>query len=235
MTTIFDQGPSNVEEDDKFVCSDSPMHIILVADDSGSMAGKPADLVNTAIRKWLNELLWMSKEGTRDYFFFTLITFGTHAKVYGRMHGQADSDDRIPLPEVAIDSLQPITGQSGGTNIGAALRKAIDVLRRHRPKPTDCYPFVYLYTDGKADDPEQALRAAEELRRMELPCGKPRLVVLGFHEADRGFLEKLAGNAEYYFHCDNSATLAALLPDIGSIHATHSLREADTLLREKKV
>lgn len=210
--------------DNKRVCSDSPMHIILIADDSGSMRGPAAQQVNKGIQRWLNELLFLSLQGEKYWFYFSLITFGTRPRVL---------DTNIPLPELNIDHIAPIAGQSGGTNIAPALERAIQVLKEHPPKPTDCPPFVYLYTDGKADDPKMALHIAAQLKALDLPCGRPRLVVLGFFEADKEFCEKLASTPEFYVQCDDSATLANILPEVGSLVAKRSVQHAENGIRDK--
>lgn len=210
---------------DKRVCSDSPMHIILIADDSVSMRQEQrAQQVNSGIQRWLNELLFLSSEGQKYWFYFSYITFGTKPKVW---------DTNVPLPELIIENLEPISGKLGGTNMAPAIERAIAVLQAHPPKASDCPPFVYLYTDGEADDPVRSLEVAEKLKSMPLPCGPPRLVVLGFDAADTPFCRKLASFPEFYLRCNDSETLANLLPEIGSLVAKHSLQEAEAGIRQQ--
>ncbi len=200
------------------------MHIILLADDSVSMRGEAAQQVNNGIQRWLTDLLFLSGHGEKYWFFFSYITFGTRPKLH---------DAYIPLPELNIEQIDPIAGSRGGTNIAPAIESAIKVLKDHPAEKSHCPPFVYLYTDGRADDPKNALDMARQLKELPLPCGSPRLVVLGFHEADRQFCEKLASYPEFYLHCNDSETLANILPEVGSLVAKRSIQDAETGIRQK--
>jgi uncharacterized protein YegL len=207
---------------DKRVSSSSPMHIIFIADDSGSMKGQPAEQINTSISMWINELARLCDVGTKNWFYFSLITFGTKAKIH---------DAYVPLLEVN-PNIAPLNGKSGGTNFAPALRAAQEVILTHKPPAEHCPPFVFFYTDGKADDEQDALQEASALKQLDLPCGPPRLVTLGFYQAESEFLEKMASFREWHIPCDDCETLAAILPDLGSWVATDSVKSVEQRIKD---
>ena len=190
------------------VSTKSPLHIVFIADDSGSMKGQPAAQVNRAIQQWLKKLLYFCG-GQKDYFFLTFITFGSNAKLHGK--------PRTPLLEID-PKMEPIDGESGGTEFVHPLNLAREILEANPPKATDCPPFVFMYTDGKDEDADKtyAREAARALKSLNQPCGPPKLVVLGCNDAENAFLKELASSDELYFHCQSITTLTNLLPDIGS-------------------
>src|SRR4051794_40531632 len=65
----------------------SPMHIVLLADDSGSMKAAPpgqtrsaAALASVGIREWVASLQ-AKTQFKKPYFFFTLIVFDDNAEI----------------------------------------------------------------------------------------------------------------------------------------------------------
>lgn len=211
----------------KRICSAHPLQLILIADDSDSMgdayqgiAGKKAKDVSDGIKNWLIQLRGKTR-AVKPYFYFTLIVFGT---------------DVDPVVEnKLINRIRPETidlrGNSGATNLADALREAQAVLERsqHESYPVPysdfCSPFVFVYTDGEANQPIEAEHAARQLRSMSLPCGSPQIVTLGFGDADHEFLERIASTREHYVDCVNSETVMRLLPQIGTPTTTGSATE----------
>lgn len=202
----------------KRICTAHPMQLILIADDSDSMSdayqgiqGKKAKDVSEGIKNWLIQLRGQTR-AIKPYFYFTLIVFGTDATVV--------------VENKLINRIRPETidlrGNSGATNLADALREAQGVLERsqHESYPVPysdfCSPFVFVYTDGEANQPIEAEKAARELRSLSLPCGSPQIVTLGFGDADHEFLERVASTREHYVDCGNSENVMRLLPRIGT-------------------
>ncbi|MEI7893189.1 MAG: vWA domain-containing protein [Myxococcales bacterium] len=201
------------------------MHIILMADDSGSMSDgsspTPAQLVTEGIRNWILELQMLTKGGKKSYFAFTCIVFGSHAE---------------PLVEWAwvhdIDASQLlIDGTSGTTNMVEAFSLARDILLKPCPlkgaPPLTAWnePFVFLYSDGAPTDADghisdgrDVLSAAQALKALRLPCGSPFVITLGFGGGvNTTLMRQIASTPGAYKHCESAAELAKLLPAVGTI------------------
>lgn len=183
----------------------SPMHIVLIADDSESMEGAPAASVTEAIQEWILQLQQATR-GKQPYFRFSLITFGTSADVVV----EARSINDIDGSQLVID------GTSGSTNLTDALHQTRDILIRDQATSSHCPPFVFIYTDGHADDPREALQAAAQLKDAALPCGAPRVVTLGFGSVNDTFLKQVATSPEFYKRVPSADSLVRLLPAIGT-------------------
>src|SRR5580658_2007633 len=125
--------------------SANPMHIVLLADNSGSLQGQPAKDVTEAVQTWILELQQATR-GKKEYFKFSFITFGSSSEVIAAAVNVNDVD----AATVVID------GNGGSTNMSAALIDARAVVTRSAA-PHHCPPFVFLYTDGQPDDPTAAL------------------------------------------------------------------------------
>src|ERR1700748_3843924 len=85
----------------KSISSDHPMHIVLIADDSGSMAAKRdgrsgADDATEAIQNWVAELQLQTK-GRKPYFRFTLISFGSAVDILAEAK-DLNAIDVVDLP-----------------------------------------------------------------------------------------------------------------------------------------
>ena len=184
--------------------SANPMHIVLLADNSGSMAGPPAAQITEGVQNWIYELQ-MKTRGTRPYFSFSLVLFGSSSEIVADAVGINDVDPAA----IVID------GQGGTTNLTLALVDAAGLVQRHA-QAHHCPPFVFLYTDGNPDDVNAALAAADRLKRTPLPCGAARLVTLGFGTVNDQLLQRLATSPEFYKRVSNSEELSRLLPAIGT-------------------
>lgn len=184
--------------------SANPMHIVLLADNSGSLQGQPAKDVSDAVQNWIYELQ-QSTRGKKEYFKFSFITFGSSSEVIAAAVNVNDVD----ASTVIID------GNGGSTNMSAALADARAVITQNAA-PHHCPPFVFLYTDGHPDDPTAALDAASDLKGTSLACGAPRVVALGFGSVNDAFLRQVATSPEFYKRVSSSQELMRLLPAIGT-------------------
>lgn len=182
----------------------NPMHMVLLADNSGSLEGRPAADVTEAVQNWIYELQQATR-GKKEYFKFSLIRFGSLVEIIA---GCVNVND-VDAATVIID------GQGGSTNMSDALTAALGVITEHAA-PNHCPPFVFLYTDGHPDDAGATLAASKQLKDVSLPCGTPRVVALGFGEANDELLRKIATSPEFYKRVASSQDLMRLLPAIGT-------------------
>jgi uncharacterized protein YegL len=190
--------------------SANPMHMLLLADNSGSLEGEPAAQVTKAIKNWILKMQMVSL-GKKPYFKFSFVTFGDRSQVVAEAVKINDVDSEVVC----------IRGDGGGTNMIAALTDARLLVQRH-VKPEDCPPFVFLFsdgvplTDGRTPDVPHTLAAAAALKSIALPNGSPRLVTLGFGKVDDAFMARLASRPDFYKKVSSPQDLVSLLPDIGT-------------------
>lgn len=188
----------------------------MVLDDSASMGGQPASDVNEAIKELIDALVTASM-GMKPYFRVSVIRFGSS------FHTLVEAKPESELDETVVANFQ---GESGSTNAAAALEEAARVLRDNPGSEKDFEPFVFFLSDGQPDNENAALAAADEIKRMTVTAGKPRLVTLGFGSVDDDFMKRLATNAELYKKMNSSKDIINLLPAIGTM-GTQALGAAD--------
>lgn len=198
----------------KNITGRNPMHIVLIADDSVSMAGEPAKAATKAIHAWVNEL-YVRTRGKKPYFRFSLLCFGTHAGV---------AAEALDIRDVEMKSFA-LDGTSGTTNLAEALSLAAEVLERDGATADHCPPFVFLFTDGRPTNAagkatEEAARAAieraETLKLLDLACGSPFVVAIGFGKARDDILQQVASTPRMYHRLPSAQALVSFLPEIGT-------------------
>lgn len=194
-----------------YVRSKTPMHLVLLADDTKSLTGKPARQVTDAIQDWVR-MLWLQTRGRKPYFLFSFIRFGSTASCLG---------EALDINDIRLDSLQ-VTGSSRQTHFAPALREAQRVIMR-AAEPHHCPPFVFLYSDGVVHDGPDGLEAASHLKALRLPSTfpgvkflTPRVVTLGFGDASDEYLRKIATSTNHYKRVHDAESLRHFLPNIGT-------------------
>jgi uncharacterized protein YegL len=193
------------------VTSNSPWHLVFVLDDSGSMAGAGANKLNEAMDAMIEEMKLIS-QGTKPYFKLSVIVFGSKPHVLTEYESEQVIDK---------NRVTSFTGDSGTTDMSAALTEAASLLRRRPGNPTDFDPYVFLLTDGDPDDAGQALSAAQALKSMEVAAGKPRLIAIGLgNSVKMTFLQQVASNSELAKHVQKPDELTRLFPMIGTVVAS---------------
>ena len=187
------------------VRSDHPLQIVLIADDSGSMSGEPAESVTEGIRNFVTILQTFGK-GEKNYFKLLFVKFGETPEVVHEF---------TPILDVDSNEIE-LSGNSGSTNMDLALELVADKMDANRPQSElDVAPLVLLWSDGQntGGDP---LPAASRIKSMQCPCGQsPLFVTCGFGDADRGTLEALATSAEHYKELKSVEELVAFLGKVG--------------------
>ena len=189
------------------ITSKSPWHIVLVLDDSGSMQGDPVRDVNEAVTAMTDEMKIISG-GLKPYFKISIISFGSRPEVIC----EATSEQAVDLSKAAA-----LKGDSGTTDAAAALNEVIALLQRSPGQPTDFTPYVFFLSDGAPDDEGAALAAGDNLKRLSISSGGPRVVTIGFGDVKDDFMKKLATNPELYKKLAQSKEITKLFPAIGTI------------------
>jgi uncharacterized protein YegL len=201
------------------VTRETPWHLVLVLDDSGSMAGEGATAVNRGLDGFNEELVSFNK-GTMDRIFISAIKFGTDASLL--LEHQAET-------KVDMSKLTGFTGSSGGTNMAAALRLAADVIKRNPGKASDFIPYVLVFTDGAPNTPtavEEWVAAANDIKAIRGPDGEaPRIAAIGCGaEVNRDVLDRIATSPEISIVLENFSELQMFFTQVGT--ATGSARGA---------
>ena len=192
------------------VTSNSPWHLILVLDDSGSMSGQPSSDVNQAVIALVDEMKLLS-QGLKPYFKLSVVVFGSHA----RSACEAVSENAVDMTAITA-----LSGSSGSTNAAAALQEANAILLRNPGKATDFVPYVFFLSDGAPDDVGTALAAGTALKGLSVAAGTPHLVTIGFGSVNDSFMSQLASNPELYKKLANSREIVKLFPSIGTMAQT---------------
>lgn len=195
------------------VTSETPWHTVLLIDDSGSMEGQPSTDVNTALETMISEMAMLAGGNKKPYFKVSIIRFGSGADVLETAQSPADL-------EMRMSSIANFTGASGTTNMAAAFNEAANLLRQNPGAPTDYQPWVFLFSDGRPDDPSAATSAAASLKSAQVAAGNPFLVGFGFGDADDGLMQQVCTSRESYKRLASSADLLTVMPQIGTVAKT---------------
>lgn len=197
------------------VTSETPWHVVLVLDDSGSMEGKPAADVNDGLKSMLAEMEVVAK-GTKPYFKVSIVSFGSGAQIIEEFKGEREID---------ANAIAVFSGSSGTTAADRGLQAAIDILKRNPGKPSDFRPYVFFFSDGQPDDAGAALNVANNLKALDIAAGNPTVIALGLGNVNDQFMKSVATNAEFYIHLTDSSQLARLFPLIGTVAGSRASGE----------
>ena len=207
------------------VTSKNPLQVVLVADDSGSMSGDPADKVTEGIRDFIVKLQSFGR-GEKNYFNLLLVKFGDSPQV---VH------DFTPILDVHSNDIN-VTGDSGSTNMDQALELVADKMEANAPKSElDPAPLVIFWSDGQntGGDP---LPAAQRIKAMQCPCGRsPLFITCGFGEAEKGALEPMATSSEHYKELQSAQELEGFLGNVGTLVTTQGKSMDDVREEIKEV
>jgi len=192
------------------VTSKNPLQVVLIADDSGSMSGQPAQDVTEGIRDFLAKLQSFGR-GEKDYFKLLLVKFGDSPQV---VH------DFTPVLKVKPNDIQ-VTGSSGGTHMDKALDLVAQEMEKNKPtSELDPAPLVIFWSDGQntGGDP---LPAAQRIKAIQCPCGRsPLFITCGFGQADKALLESMATSPEHYKQLKSAQDLEVFLGNVGTLVTT---------------
>ena len=162
--------------------SSRPLHIIWVADCSGSMQGDKIGQLNFAIREAIPHMRTVADENPNAEVLVRAIKFSSGAQWHVG----------TPTP---IDQFQwTDLSTSGVTDMGKALKMVAEELKMPPMSDRALPPVLVLISDGQpTDNFEEGLQSI-----MALPWGKKAVrVAIGIgHDADTDVLEAFIGNKE---------------------------------------
>jgi len=192
-----------------YASAGNPVTICLLADDSGSMAGRASEEATESIRDFVS-LMQSSCAGRGSCFRLLLVKFGDFPSVLV---------DRVPILDVDLRRIT-LAGTSGGTDMAGALELAASRLAAAAARPGALPPLVLLYSDGRPTGPDPR-PAGRLLKNMAYPAGQhPLLVTCGLGTADDSLLQGLASSPRHYRRLDRPAELRQFLRLVGTSMST---------------
>ena len=202
-----------------------PQLVIVLADNSGSMAGVKAQAATQGIREMLMECQSRGPDGPdRSYFKLLLIRFDHEAVV--DLLCTMTPVRRIDPDRVSID------GRGGQTDITAALELTLmrlkpymQALQQHPERGDHPLPLVLLFSDGEHNIGSGPQSVAEQIKGLNLD-GQPVVIAVagvsvGKEHPDEKTLRDIA-SPECYVHITNAQALAAFIASVGSSGASHA-------------
>jgi len=203
-----------------------PQLVVVLADNSGSMAGEKAQAATEGIREMLMECQSRGPDGPdRSYFKLLLIRFD-HEAVVDLLCAMTPVR-RIDPDRVSID------GRGGQTDITAALELTLmrlkpymQALQQHPERAEHPLPLVLLFSDGEHNVGSGPQFVAEEIKSLNLD-GQPVVIAVagvsvGDEHPDERMLREIA-SPECYVHIDNAPLLATFIASIGSSGASRAV------------
>jgi uncharacterized protein YegL len=149
-----------------------PLHVIILADCSGSMKGEKIQALNFAIAQMVQHLSAWEEEQERAQILVRAIAFATEP----RWH----ICDPLPVVGMRWSALTVVPG--GRTNMGPAFQMAASVLGKDQMPRRAFNPALLLITDGMPTDRQQdfdagldavmSQRAGHDAMRMAVAIGR---------------------------------------------------------------
>ena len=182
---------------DKMWGSSTPGHIIFLIDQSGSMAGKRAEMTAECVQNSIVEIVRGSISGdeVRDRAFITVIGYGQKQNPVTiiRQGWVSEWADDVIRAKKDGTCIIPATAD-WGTPMAQAFQQAKRCLdewiavrdEAHQQKPTESMaaPVVLNITDGEPDNEQEARDAAKEILNTPTPDGN--VLVFNAHMNDEG-------------------------------------------------
>jgi len=141
-----------------------PLHVIILADCSGSTKGEKIQALNYAISDMLTYLQEWERDQEQAQVFVRAIAFATEPRWHIR--------DPVPVAGIRWKPLQPVT--RGLTNMGPAFTLAAEALAPGQIERRALRPALLLITDGLATDPPGGFEAGLATLLAQ-PAGKAAL------------------------------------------------------------
>lgn len=175
-----------------------PLHVIILADCSGSMKGEKIQALNFAIAQMMQHLSAWEEEQERAQLLIRAIAFATEPRWHVR--------DPVPVVGMRWSALTVVPG--GRTNMAPAFQMAASVLGKDQMPRRAFNPALLLITDGMPTDRQEdfdgglaaimSQRAGRDAMRLAVAIGRdarsealtrfiadPRVPVLVAGQADQ--------------------------------------------------
>jgi uncharacterized protein YegL len=164
-----------------------PLHFIVVADCSGSMAGEKMQALNFAIAEMLPNLVAWEQEQEKAQILLRAVAFADAP----RWH----IEEPVPVAQLRWKPLQCV--ERGRTNMGPAFRMVAEALAPDRLERRALQPALLLVTDGLPTDPPGQFEAGLGAL-LALPAGRAavRLAVAIGRDADSEALNRFIGDPQ---------------------------------------
>ena len=170
--SFFDDVPTIVN------ANEPHMACLFLVDTSGSMAGRPIDELNSGLNRFKEQVC--EDPTTRDVLDVAVVSFNSTIDIIQEFS--------------PVEFMEPVhLTAGGGTSMGAALRKGIDMIderyRFYRRAGSEPYcPWIVMITDGVPTDSIEGL--PEEILSLD-EMNKMRLWSLAVSGADTKALSRL--------------------------------------------
>lgn len=198
-----------------WINSRTHQRVVLLRDSSGSMSeDNKAAAAAAASADLLREL---AAPANRDAFEVAVVDFAVSANPVAPF-----------TPATGLGAHPPdLTAPGGGTNITAALRLSLDLLRRAQATAGGVHylrPVILLFTDGGHNHGEAPEAVATELKQ------EADLVCIAFGpDADTELLSRIASSPQHVYRCANGGELRQFLASVGAT-LSQSLATGGTVL-----
>ncbi len=200
-----------------------PQLVVVLADNSGSMAGDKAQAATQGIREMLMECQSRGPAGPdRSYFRLLLIRFDHEAVIDPLC-------DMTPVRSIDPDRVA-IDGQGGQTDITAALELAlmrlkpyVESLQQHAERADHPLPLVLVFSDGEHNVGSGPELVALEIKRLGVEGESVVIAVAGVSTGAKQPNEQTLRNIaspECYVHITNAQSLAVFIASVGSSGAS---------------
>jgi uncharacterized protein YegL len=164
-----------------------PLHFIVLADCSGSMAGEKMQALNFALAEMLPNLVAWEEEQEKAQILLRAVAFADTP----RWH----IEEPVPVAKLRWRPLQHV--ERGRTNMGPAFRMVAEALAPDRLERRALQPALLLVTDGLPTDPPGQFEAGLGAL-LALPAGRAavRLAVAIGRDADSEALNRFIGDPQ---------------------------------------
>ena len=162
-----------------------PLHLVIMADQSGGMAGEKMQALNFAIADMLSHLAEWERDQLRAQVLVRVLGFATECQWHLREPTPVSEIDWAPLHAV----------HHGWTNMGAAFREVAAAIGPDMLENRALSPAILLVTDGRPTDGPGEFDAGLDALT-SLPAGRSalRLAMAIGRDADSKYLERFIGD-----------------------------------------
>jgi uncharacterized protein YegL len=162
-----------------------PLHLVIMADQSGGMAGEKMQALNFAIADMLSHLAEWERDQLRAQVLVRVLGFATECQWHVR--------EPTPVSEIDWKPLQAV--HHGWTNMGTAFREVAAAIGPGMLENRALSPAILLVTDGRpTDGPGEFDAGLDVLTSLSAGRSALRLAMAIGRDADSKYLERFIGD-----------------------------------------